>query len=127
MPSKGGYIHLLFLLSGRRFSDCLKHLFPLVAECSHGGEEQIGSRVEQHLSVQGAGVDGDGKDSCGYAGLYADGGIFDHDGFVGCGVGFLKPHQIGLGIRLAQLDIKGRDHVRAVERVGIASGKPFKQ
>lgn len=94
-------------------------LFPPIAECLHGGEEQVGSLVEQGFVGQGAGVDGDGEDASCLGGTYAEGGVLHHYALLGAEATLLHAHEVGFGVGLAMLDIEGGDHELATEDVGV--------
>lgn len=94
----------------------------VLGELRHGVEHEVGTCVDEHLLVEGAGVDADGVDAGGVACLYAQGSILDDDGLFGHEIaGFLQSHQVGIGMGLAVSDgaVFARDNAVPTEDAGI--------
>ena len=84
----------------------------------HISQHDVGSGICEDLVAKWACVYGYGVDACGFGSLYAEWGIFYHDGFAG-GEGaveaelascLFESHQIGFGVGFAVRDVEGGHH-----------------
>ena len=71
---------------------CPAQLLPTVTQRLHGRQQDIGTSIQQYLSVQRAGIDRHRKNACRTSRLYADGGILHHNGLIGLHASLTPSH-----------------------------------
>ena len=94
---------------------------PAVGEGLKGGEDEVGTFVEEDLVGEGPGVAGDGEGSCTDGGAHAEGGVLNDHGLVGAHAGLVHGHEVGLGMGLAVGDIETGDHEVGMEDAGVVA------
>ena len=71
-----------FLFQHSFFYELFLQQAPVFVEIGHGVEEQVGSLSQQGFIGKRSGIYGNGKDACGYTGLYSQRCVFHDDGLV---------------------------------------------